>query len=130
MADDDASIPEEQRVLIRIELGGQLGLPLSAYAQAIESLGHSMLEQNDPLEPGIGIVAEAMDDDDQVIGSAELFILPAWARTSDVIAVPTDAYSPDEIARWFGSRSSKDIARVIAVGQNILDQRFADGVFE
>ncbi len=36
----------------------------------------------------------------------------------------------EEIINWFTSRSSASVARVIAAGQEIIDERFADGVFE
>ena len=36
----------------------------------------------------------------------------------------------DRVIDWFASSSAARIARVIAEGQSILDERFADGVFE
>ena len=36
----------------------------------------------------------------------------------------------DRIMDWMSSGASARIARVIAHGQKILDERFADGVFE
>jgi hypothetical protein len=35
-----------------------------------------------------------------------------------------------EVIAWFKTGSSGRIARVILAGQEIIDERFADGVFE
>ncbi len=47
---------------------------------------------------------------------------------ADEVALMVD--DEDRIMDWMSSGASARIARVIAHGQKILDERFADGVFE
>lgn len=47
---------------------------------------------------------------------------------ADEVALMVD--DEDRIMDWMSSGASARIARVVAYGQKIMDERFADGVFE
>ena len=47
---------------------------------------------------------------------------------ADEVALMVD--DEDRILDWMSSGASARIARVVAYGQKIMDERFADGVFE
>jgi hypothetical protein len=53
-------------------------------------------------------------------------------NTANILLAALDdrAVDEDRIIDWMISGSSARIARVVAEGQRIIDERFADGVFE
>ena len=101
------------------------------------------------MNPRKAVFAEGMGNYSEVVelrrkGSMSLIVMDdalCWVASDALrpVVVPTTAGfgkipllvdDEDRVMDWFTSSSAARIARVVAFGQKILDERFADGAFE